>query len=218
MVYVLTVDQRGSRRAADRVPDALHRLRRIPTLRPFERTAGDEFQGVLIDPLSVVDAILDLVRDGSWSVGVGVGTVERPLPRQTRAGRGEAFALARQAVEAAKRDPQHVAVAAADAEAGRHAQAVLRLLAVLVQRRTEPAWKAAELVAEGLSLTEAGHRLGISRQAVGQRLAAGLWHQERQARPAAAALLALADGVPGTADGGADALARTGGSDPADPS
>jgi hypothetical protein len=193
MAFVLTVDQRGSRRTADRVPHALRRLERIRTLRPFERTAGDEFQGVLDDPLSVVDAILDLVRDGSWSIGVGVGAVDRPLPEQTRAGRGEAFALARDAVERAKRDPQHLAVGATNPENGRQAQAVLRLLAVVVQRRSEAAWKAAELAAEGLTLTEAGRRLGISRQAVGQRLTAGLWHQEQQARPAAAGLLARAE-------------------------
>jgi hypothetical protein len=73
---------------------------------------------------------------------------------------------------------------------------VLHLLAVVVQRRSAAAWKAIELIREGLSLAEAAERLGISRQAVGQRLATGLWHQEQAARPVAAALLARADTDP----------------------
>ena len=49
-VAVLTVDQRNSRTSDDRVPATLAALARLPTLRPFQRTAGDEFQGVLDDP------------------------------------------------------------------------------------------------------------------------------------------------------------------------
>lgn len=194
MVIVLTVDQRGSRRRADRVPEALDRLARVRALRPFERTAGDEFQGVLDDPLSAVAVILDLVRDGSWSIGVGVGPVEQPLPASTRAGRGAAFGYARDAVEAAKRRPQHLAVRAEDEPTGQEAEAVLTLLAVVVQRRTPAAWKAVELIADGLTVSEAAGRLGVTRQAIGQRLATGLWQQEQQARPVAAGLLARSAG------------------------
>ncbi|MFZ0157624.1 MAG: hypothetical protein WAL50_01230, partial [Kineosporiaceae bacterium] len=88
---------------------ALARLAPVPTLLRFERTAGDEFQGLLDDEVSVVGVILDLVREGSWHIGVGVGPVEEPLPRSTRAARGTAFERAREAVEAAKRRPQHLA-------------------------------------------------------------------------------------------------------------
>jgi hypothetical protein len=199
MPIVLTVDQRSSRHGPDRVEEALGRLARRPAERPFERTAGDEFQGVLsADPgaiLSVVDVILDLVRDGTWSIGIGVGPVEHPLPASTRAGRGEAFLHARKAVERAKRRPQHLAVDGRDPEAARDAEAVLTLLAAVVQRRTPQAWKAVELVTEGLTLSEVAARLGVTRQAVGQRLGTALWHQEQAARPVAARLLAGAGGV-----------------------
>ena len=49
-VLVFTVDQRGSRRSADRVAETVAALADVPALRPFEQTVGDEFQGVLDDP------------------------------------------------------------------------------------------------------------------------------------------------------------------------
>ncbi len=91
MPFVLTIDQRGSSTTTDLVDHMLARLTRIHTRLPFERTAGDEFQGLLEDPVSVVDAILDLVRDGNWHIGLGAGPVAEPLPSSTRAARGSAF-------------------------------------------------------------------------------------------------------------------------------
>ncbi|MDP9390064.1 MAG: hypothetical protein M3P89_01420, partial [Actinomycetota bacterium] len=73
MSYVLTVDQRASRRGSDRVPEALALLSGggVAPVLAFERTAGDEFQGVLADPADVVDVVVRLVRHGGWSIGVG---------------------------------------------------------------------------------------------------------------------------------------------------
>ena len=194
MPFVLTVDQRASRRTPDRVAGALRSLTDVPTVLRFERTAGDEFQGVLDDPAVVVTVVLDLVRAGGWSIGVGAGPVQTPLPGSTRAGAGPAFVAARAAVEAAKRRPARVAVRGAAATAAGDAQAVLAALAVLVQRRSEQAWEAIALVDAGRTQAEAATELGVTRQAVGQRLAAGLWEVERDLRPTAARLLARALG------------------------
>lgn len=200
-MFVITVDQRRSRRSPDRVDVALARLEGLaasgavaPPVRGFERTAGDEFQGVLDDAGTVVALVLDLVRDGGWHVGVGAGPVDEPLPRTTRAGRGPVFAHARAAVEAAKRAPDHVAVRGVDDDAAGAADAVLALLAAVVARRSDPAWEAVDLVAAGRTAGEAAAKLGVTRQAVSQRLTAGLWQQERAARPVAARLLAAAGG------------------------
>lgn len=195
MPYVLTVDQRASRRTRDRVADVLRDLNAsVPTVLGFERTAGDEFQGVLARADEVVDVVLWLVRVGGWSIGVGAGPVQTPLPASTRAGAGPAFLSARRAVDAAKQRPTRLAVrGAVPVEAG-DAQAVLSALAVVVERRSEQAWQAIALVDAGRTQAEAAGELGISRQAVGQRLAAGLWELERELRPTAARLLARAAG------------------------
>ncbi len=95
-MFVLTVDQRHSRRGQDRVDALLGWLADRPgVLRGFERTAGDEVQGVMDEPSAVVDLVLGLVRRGAWSIGIGAGPVDEPLPASTRAGSGPAFVLAR---------------------------------------------------------------------------------------------------------------------------
>ncbi|GAA3161844.1 hypothetical protein GCM10010531_11940 [Blastococcus jejuensis] len=195
MPYVLTVDQRASRRTPDRVADVLRDLNAtVPAVLGFERTAGDEFQGVLAGPAEVVDVVLRLVRVGGWSIGVGAGPVQTPLPASTRAGAGPAFLSARRAVDAAKQRPTRLAVRGAVPVDAGDAQAVLSALAVVVERRSEQAWEAIALVDAGRTQAEAAGELGISRQAVGQRLAAGLWELERELRPTAARLLARAAG------------------------
>jgi hypothetical protein len=184
--FVLTVDERFSRRAGDRVESVLEELAAVETVLPFERTGDDEFQGV-------VDLALDLVRAGGWTIGIGAGAVRTPLPRSTRGANGPAFLLSRRAVDAAKqRGPARLAVrGAAPSEAG-DAQAVLTSLAVLVDRRSAQAWEAIALVQGGCTQAQAASALGISRQAVGQRLAAALWDLERELRPAAERLLSRA--------------------------
>jgi hypothetical protein len=193
--YVLTVDQRASRRTADRVPEVLSMLEgAVRPLLGFERTAGDEFHGVLAEPDDVVGVVLLLVRHGGWSIGIGAGAVQTPLPRSTRAGTGQAFLSARRAVEAAKQRPTRLAVRGAVPVEASDAQAVLSALAVVIERRSDQAWEAIGLVDGGRTQADAAGELGISRQAVGQRLAAGLWDLERDLRPTAARLLDRAAG------------------------
>jgi hypothetical protein len=200
--FVLTVDQRASRRSTDRVADALRLLNaEVATVLAFERTAGDEFQGVLDDADEVVDVVLRLVRTGIWSIGVGAGPVQTPLPRSTRAGAGPAFLSARRAVDAAKQRPTRLAVRGAVPVDASDAQAVLSALAVIVERRSDQAWEAIALMADGGTQADAAAALGISRQAIGQRLAAGLWELERELRPTAARLLTRAGGEHGEARG-----------------
>jgi len=111
-MFVVTADQRGSRRHGDLVPAALEALGRMRPrpLRRFERTAGDEIQAVCDDPVVVVDIVLVLMRTSGWRIGVGVGPVETPLPRSGRAGRGPAFVAARTAVGAAHANVAQLAV------------------------------------------------------------------------------------------------------------
>lgn len=197
MVFVLTVDQMHSRERGDLVSDAIDRLSPVHTTLDFARTVGDEFQALLENPLSVVDAIVALMHTPAWHIGLGIGGVERPLPADTRAARGPAYVAARTAVDRAKREPTHlslVAVPPAEADA-RDAEVVLHLLAAIWERRSDQGWHAVDLMREGLTITEAAERLEVTRQAVGQRLQAASWTLEREALPVVGRLLARADRV-----------------------
>ena len=195
MVYVLTVDQIDSRRQGDFVDPIIGELAPIEVLLPFTRTVGDEFQGLLADPLSVVTAILILMRGEQWHIGLGIGPVERPLPADPRSARGEAFIAARSAVDRAKTDLSHLAVESARdvTEEATDAQTVFRLLAALRSHRTAQGWQAIELVQRGLNQQETSDRLGVTRQAVSQRLQTAHWSTEQAAVATLGRLLARAD-------------------------
>ena len=182
---VLTLDQRSSRERADAVPALLATLSPGSLPRPpllgFERTVGDEVQGVVDDAALAVEVVSRVLRTGSWNIGIGVGDVEEPLPEGTRAGRGNAYHRAREAVTRAKSAPHRLIVVGgvqdADAEA---LETVLGLWAGLLERRTDRGWEVHDLLTTGMSHAEAGRRLGITQSAVSQRAhAAGLVDEAR---------------------------------------
>lgn len=192
-MYVLTVDQRGSRRDIDRVADLLDELRDAPLLRKFERTAGDEVQAVSDDSGTVIDLVLNLLDRDNWSIGIGIGPVETPLPAQTRAGRGPAFEHARTAVEKAKNVPGRIAADGADTDSASDVDAALTMLATIVLRRTDQGVEAVALARAGRSQAEIADELGISKQAVSQRLLTAGWQAEFAGRALLRRLFERAD-------------------------
>jgi hypothetical protein len=188
-VVVLTADQRASRSTPDLVPGALDALAGLDMRLPFERTAGDEIQGLLDDPAVLPRAVELLLRSGAWYVGLGIGPVDEPLPDHARAGRGPAYLHARAAVTAAKNSPWHLRVLGDD-PAARDLESVLWLWAAVLGRRSDKGWEVTDLVDAGLSYDEAGRRLGISQSAVSQRAQAAGLVEGRRAREVVAHLAA----------------------------
>ncbi len=184
-LFVVTADQRHSRRGPDRVPEALAAVASLPpgdVLLPFERTAGDEVQGLLGTAAGVTAVVGRLVRLGDWRIGVGVGAVEWPLPGSTRAARGTAYLAARSAVEEARGRAPAIALRDGDLPVGGpdvhgrersgaawRAESALMLWGALLARRTPEGWEVADLLDAGLSTTAAARALGISASAASQR-------------------------------------------------
>lgn len=217
----MTIDQQGSRRRGDQVPRLLEELSAHlsatapdAVVLPFERTVGDEVQGVLSSADAVVDLTLLLQRGGGWSVGVGAGGVDLPLGASSRASSGPAFIAAREAVERARSRvvPVPVAVTGAEPGAASEAQSVLQLLAAVARRRTHAGWAAID-AARGRTQREAARDLGISAQAVSQRLRTALWDEETSVRPVATRLLQRAEraATAGQAERGSALAASNGG-------
>ena len=204
-MWVVTIDQQGSRVVGDRVEGFLSNIAAytagsrvsLGVRRQFERTVGDEVQAVISDAATVVELTLHVLRRGGWSVGIGGGAVDEPLPESARAGSGTAFVLARAAVEAAKSRMRVVplAVRGIDHQAAAEAEGVLMLIGASAARRTPAGWAVIDALTaggHGLRQEDVAARLGITQQAVSQRLRTALWSEELAARPAAARLVSLA--------------------------
>lgn len=210
-MFVLTVDQQRSTSRGDAVPSLMDHLETIigelPGVRlAMERTVGDEVQMVLDDPRSTLVVVLEILRMGGWWIGLGIGSVNHPLPDHTREAAGPAFVHARGAVERAKTKAAAVplAVVGGVVERATDVEAMLRLLGAIVERRTAHGWEVIDLLRPPVLRPDQGGEppttqrevariLGISEQAVSQRVRTTLWAEEVAAWPLATRLLQEAD-------------------------
>jgi hypothetical protein len=177
MPIVLTIDQRGGRRRRSTSPDLVDEWNKAVNEQygdrltlPFERTVGDETQALMNDAAVAIELVLRASRDHKWWVGMGVGEVELPLGQSARASTGLAFFHAREAVDMAKRRRSGIAVRGADGRRQEHVETVLDLLAALTGHRSRKAWEAVDLRREGATIAEVAAALGVSRQAIQERL------------------------------------------------
>lgn len=210
-MFVLTIDQRDSRTHEDRVPSLLSSLEGTPVAAEFQRTAGDEVQGLLTEPSAVRSALLIALRQGWWHCGIGVGAIEPgSFDTGVRAGRGPGYLAAREAVDAAKNLTGSVAVraggdddpATAPTAAGwaEDCEAVWQLVAALVLGRTEAQWRVVDAVDATDTQVQAATELGMRPTSVAGALRLSRIREERAVYGALDRLLAGAHAALG-ADG-----------------
>ena len=130
------------------------------------------------DAVAAVGLLLSLVRTGRWAVGLVVAAPEEPASADTG---GEA-ARDRDLLRRAARSAGRCAVAhdrgGAPADLGL-VESALQLLGVLERRRSDQQQEAGRLVEAGASQREAAADLGVTQQAVNDRLRNGLWNETR---------------------------------------
>jgi hypothetical protein len=199
-VFVLTVDQVDSRGLGDRVgpllPELAERWEEALALGP-DRTAGDEFQLITRNAEAALGLVLELTRRDEWSVGLGVGAVDEPLPATTREAAGDAFVAARDAVDRAKRAPHRFALTAAAVGApldGADVEALVDLLLEVRSRRSAEGWAVADRLTPGTTQAAVAQELGITAQAVSLRARAAGIRLEARATPALVRALHALDG------------------------
>lgn len=196
-MYVVTMDQRNSRDVGDMVPQLVRQLRNIPAVIEFQRSVSDEVQGVTVDAADAIDAALSALRGGSWSVGIGVGRVDDPLPEKIVEASGYGMVYSRRAAERALKihDQVPLAVEGLERDLAAESEAVLRLLGRIVAVRSQSEWNVVDLMIPGVRGQQkaVAAELGITPQAVSKAVVRSLWQEEWAARPAAARLLSLLD-------------------------
>ncbi len=189
MFAAILLDQRGSRRNQDLVAQRQEQLNNDQTLRfvlPFERTAGDEMEGLTQDPATVAELALRGLQSADWWVGIGIGDVDEPLPESVRSSHGTAFVLARRAIDDAKERPAtgriHPVRVAALHRDPVYLEAALGLMSVLFSRSSTKQSEAARLRSSGLNIVQIAERLAVTKQAVSKQLLAAHWNEEQAGR------------------------------------
>jgi len=199
-MIVITADQIDSRSTPDAAAGTLDQLNSDPSLGlllPADRTAGDEIQMLAASGRDALAIILRLTRSRRWSVGCGIGAVREPLPPSVRESSGDAFVAARAAVDRSKKRPTRFALESVpDATPGTDAEAILDLLLVIRDRRSDEGWELHDLLATGLTQSDAAEKLGISPQAASKRARAAELRAEESVLDPLARLIARADTTP----------------------
>lgn len=198
-MFAITYDQRGATRHGDRVPELLAALSGLSARCPAERTSGDEAQILLDRADAALEAVLVAAELGEWSIGLGIGEVETPLPASVREARGPVLRSSRAALDAARRTSEiPVVVRAADArhaDTAADAQAVLRLVGWMIRTRNTGQWRTVRALRADPSRTQAqlAEQLGITQQTVSRSLKTSGWREESAAHDLVARLLAMID-------------------------
>lgn len=203
-MFVVTINQRDSREAGDLVDDLIEDLAGIDALIPFQRGVGDETQGVLTSAHAVVEAALLALRLRRWNVGIGIGPVllheyDDVARIDLTAAQGPGLVAARQAVNRAQRSGDRIPLAVSGPvdDLAEEAEAVLKLVGLIVATRSEAEWRVLDLLVPGVRGQQkfVAEALHISTQAVSKTIQRAHWLEEQAVRPAAARLLGLAAGA-----------------------
>lgn len=142
----------------------------------FESCGVEDIRAVVADAEALTNLVMALLADGQWAIGLGLhptsDTAADPQQRQ----------IVLEAASAALTPHAKAGqVAARHTRRGHDAQAVVdifSLIAVLLHKRSAQGRQATALMRQGLSQNEAAAELGISKQAMSQRLQAAGWAAE----------------------------------------
>lgn len=189
-VIAVTIDQRREKTSdivkKDWIDDLQSLLNHNPKIAPtlirkFQRTAGDETQGLIKNPASLVE-ILTLTQEHpkEWWIGIGVGHLER-LEKTVNASDGKALRLARQAVNKAKKNRKDWGFYVFGEEAG-VIEAVMLLLYGNIRHRSSEQWKYTQLSQSGMTATMIAKRSQKTQQTVSKLLQKANSEAESKAR------------------------------------
>ncbi len=171
---------------AEAALDGINRLFEPAVAEPFSVTPQGRIEGALDDPAQtplLVSVLRESLAPVLLRVGIGIG------PAPSSAESGDARSAARRALELAVRDRGLTRYAGTGDAGDVLLSAVCRLVDPLLRARTPKQWEAIAAYRELGHQRDVATRLGVTRQSVGDRLAAGHRRAVEDADAAAAAYL-----------------------------
>lgn len=155
-------------RRADIVRRSAAALSTLPGVGEFEHVGVEDIRAEVTGAENAVNLLMALLSDGNWALGVGITQKGSALDVATKATRTR---------------PAQVKVGTGtrtSTTAGQDIEAAFALISHVFQKRTVEGREATSLMRRGLNQNEAAEELGISKQAMSQRLQAAGWHAEQQ--------------------------------------
>lgn len=149
------------------VERSAHALSSLPGVAGFEVLGVEDIRSEVADAEAALNLIMALLSDGNWAIGLGIADNSGAASAATKAV-GTRAGQVRVIV-----DRQNATTEAADIAA------VFSLMAHVLHKRTYEGREATSLVRRGMNQNEAAATLGISKQAMSQRLQAAGWPAEQ---------------------------------------
>ncbi|NLE22034.1 MAG: hypothetical protein GX624_04550 [Actinobacteria bacterium] len=177
----------------DRLRGALERVNQLfrPALaEPFVLVGADRLDGALADPAQTplcLSVLRELIAPLELRAGVGIGVVD--YRRDAAATDRDAYSVARRALQLVVRDKGLTRYLGTGDAGDVLLGALCRLVDPLVRARTDKQWEAIAAYRELGHQRAVAEQLGVTRQSVGDRLAAGNRRAVEEADAAIAAYL-----------------------------
>ncbi|AGF72497.1 hypothetical protein [Corynebacterium halotolerans] len=174
-------------RRAELVRRSAEALSTLQGVGEFRMLGVEDICAAIDSPEALCDIVMALLSDGGWAIGIGIvpgapqsgqteeveervrGIATASLPGRTRAGgvwvRIDAADTSRASASRASADSNDIA-------------ATFALVGHVLSKRTVEGREATSLMRSGLNQNEAAAELGISKQAMSQRLQAAGWQVE----------------------------------------
>ncbi|QYH19729.1 MarR family transcriptional regulator [Corynebacterium aquatimens] len=155
------------KRRAEIVARSAEALATLPGVGEFETVGVEDIRANVDSPEAALNLVMALLSDGNWAIGLGISAHGSGVYAATDAV-GTRPAQVKVGV-----DTRHPGTAAEDISAA------FALIGHVLHKRTIEGREATSLVRRGMNQNEAARQLGISKQAMSQRLQAAGWQAEQ---------------------------------------
>ena len=148
-------------------------LSSLPGVAGFEVLGVEDIRSQVADAEAALNLIMALLSDGNWAIGLGIADgSDNSAPSDASATATDAVGTRAGQVRVIV-DRQNATTEAADIAA------TFALMSHVLHKRTYEGREATSLVRRGMNQNEAAATLGISKQAMSQRLQAAGWPAEQ---------------------------------------